>query len=321
MYRLGQFIRRRYDHFMTDSIREVYSRSSDADRCIESASAVLAGMYPPSERFRWNGDLLWVPAPVHSVPPQDDYLLNFDGKRYREEKDKERLKIQQSEAVKQMYEESVQEREILERELGYCFDKFTVFPAVYSTMAIEENSGLEMPSWYTPEFKNKITNLARRSFALGYASLRLRQMGFGHLIEDIVTKMEEVPIVDTESDAVSDLNQATNLPSEKNEYRIVQYSTHDWSLCGLIATLDIDNPNVPGFGASFFFELYVDVDEQGIAIGEKYLKIFYLNNTESKAPVEKMLPGCKLDSRGRLTLSNFREHIKHLLPKEGDLCP
>lgn len=319
MYKLGQFIRRRYDHFLSDSIREVYSRSSDADRCIESASAVLAGMYPPSDQFRWNNDLSWVPAPVHTVPAQDDYLLNFDGRKYKQERDAERLKIQQSEEVKKMYEESVLEREILERDLGYCFDKFTVFPAVYSTLGIEEKSGLEMPDWYTPEFKKKITDLARRSFALGSASLRLKQMQFGHLLKDMTSRMDQAPYQSRCSGIVSDLNQATNLPSEENEYRVIQYSTHDWTLTGFIETLGIENPATPGFGASFFFELYVDVDAEGAPVGEKYLKIFYLNNTETEAPVEKSLAGCRLDSQGRLTLSNFVEHFKHLLPEDDEV--
>lgn len=48
MFAIGQFLRDKYDGFLTDSIREVAARSSDEDRCIESAQLVLSGIYKPT---------------------------------------------------------------------------------------------------------------------------------------------------------------------------------------------------------------------------------------------------------------------------------
>ena len=51
MFTIGQFLRSRYDAFLTDSIREVAVRSSDRDRCIESTQLLLNGLYKPSGGF------------------------------------------------------------------------------------------------------------------------------------------------------------------------------------------------------------------------------------------------------------------------------
>ena len=51
MYRLGAYIRRRYEGFLGDSPREVHARSSAADRCLESVSLVLASLYKPEGRY------------------------------------------------------------------------------------------------------------------------------------------------------------------------------------------------------------------------------------------------------------------------------
>lgn len=51
MYRVGKFIRQRYqDYFKDLSPREVHIRSSAADRCLETVSLILAGAFPPEGR-------------------------------------------------------------------------------------------------------------------------------------------------------------------------------------------------------------------------------------------------------------------------------
>jgi len=51
MFELGKYIRKRYKKFLGTSPREVYIRSSEIDRCLESVSLVVAGLYPPKGRF------------------------------------------------------------------------------------------------------------------------------------------------------------------------------------------------------------------------------------------------------------------------------
>ncbi|XP_018904522.2 testicular acid phosphatase homolog isoform X3 [Bemisia tabaci] len=80
MFKLGRFLRRRYDGFLSVnySPAELKVISSDVDRCIMSAQLVLAGLYPPVGIQKWNADLLWQPVPVHSLPREcDDKALGL----------------------------------------------------------------------------------------------------------------------------------------------------------------------------------------------------------------------------------------------------
>ena len=76
-YLLGQFLRDRYSTLISDrySPKEVYVRSTDVDRTMESAMANLAGMFPPTATDKWNEQLNWNPIPVHVVPESSDYLI------------------------------------------------------------------------------------------------------------------------------------------------------------------------------------------------------------------------------------------------------
>lgn len=316
MFKLGKFIRRRYANFLSDSFREVYSRSSDVERCIESSNAVLAGLYPPSDRFKWSNELPWTPAPVHTVPAPDDYLLNEAGRRYINDVIREVLLIQQSDRVKQLYEESVEERKLLERELGYDYDSFYKFKCSYSTLDIEERAGLEMPKWYTPELKQRLYKFAGIGFALaGGGTERLMRIRCGHLIEDIISRMELSSVTEPKRKDKSEFTQPTNAPAEVCDRKVVHYSTHDSIMAALLESLRINEPCVPpGFGATLFMELYVDVDGQGQPISEKYLKIYHMDDTESEKPIEKHLPNCRLNEKNQLTLESFKEYVAHLLP-------
>lgn len=51
MYGVGQYLAGRYKGFLGQSPREVYIRSAGSDRCLESAQLLLAGLYPPVDRF------------------------------------------------------------------------------------------------------------------------------------------------------------------------------------------------------------------------------------------------------------------------------
>jgi hypothetical protein len=97
MFKLGKYIRKRYENFLGTSPREVHIRSSAADRCLESAALVLAAIYPPEGRYQyfifnsrknfltkksnkffrwqWNTELgkSWQPFPIQTEP------LPFDG--------------------------------------------------------------------------------------------------------------------------------------------------------------------------------------------------------------------------------------------------
>lgn len=323
MYKLGQFIRGRYEKFLSDNLREVYSRSSEVPRCVESARAVLAGIYSPTDKSKLNDFLSWNPAPVHTVPAPDDYLLNDAGRKYINEVLNEIHIVQNSEAVKKLYEDSVKERELLERELGYEYDMFYKFRYTYSTLDIEERNGLEMPAWYTPELKEKLYRFAGIAFGLaGGGTERLKKIRCGHLLDDLIKRMEMAPIGEPKAEELAcSLHPIDAISPESEDRKVVHYSTHDSIIASFLEALNINTPMPvpPGFGATFFIELYVDTNKSGLPVSERYMRLFYLDDTDSERPIEKRLPDCLLNEKGQLTLNNFKRYVGHLLPTNKQL--
>lgn len=73
-YHLGQYLRQRYDGFLQSDYSpfEVYYRSSDYNRTIESAQCNAAGMFSPKDKDLFVKDLKWLPIPIHTIPKYTD---------------------------------------------------------------------------------------------------------------------------------------------------------------------------------------------------------------------------------------------------------
>lgn len=70
LYNLGQWMRSKYGFTIGRKFENTASLvlSSFRDRCIMSAQALLAGLFPPSPEDMFLPDLAWIPVPVHSIP-------------------------------------------------------------------------------------------------------------------------------------------------------------------------------------------------------------------------------------------------------------
>jgi hypothetical protein len=61
---------------------QVYIRSTDFDRTLESAQANLAGLFP--EAAPGNPEADWKPIPVHTVPVSEDKVRGCLGRKRKE---------------------------------------------------------------------------------------------------------------------------------------------------------------------------------------------------------------------------------------------
>lgn len=73
-YEFGRFFRKRYAKFLPVTYNRsfVLIQSTDTDRTEMTASAFLAGAFPPDGKQIWNNNLAWVPIPIFSIPPNED---------------------------------------------------------------------------------------------------------------------------------------------------------------------------------------------------------------------------------------------------------
>ena len=79
-YRIGEMLRKKYNDFLGSVYRpsEVYAFSSDVDRTKESMQLVLASLFKPNDRLRWNSELNWIPVAYNTKPVKDDLILKAD---------------------------------------------------------------------------------------------------------------------------------------------------------------------------------------------------------------------------------------------------
>ncbi|VDN93238.1 unnamed protein product [Brugia pahangi] len=72
-YHLGKLLRQRYDGFLSKTFKtsEIYVRSTDINRTLMTANAVLQGLYPQTYHSD-NLSSVWHPIPVHTVQAEND---------------------------------------------------------------------------------------------------------------------------------------------------------------------------------------------------------------------------------------------------------
>lgn len=80
MFKVGLYLAKRYKNFLTSNPKEVHVRSSAKERCLQSTSMILAGIYPPKGRWQWDNETnlghLWQPFPIETVEFDKDNVSN-----------------------------------------------------------------------------------------------------------------------------------------------------------------------------------------------------------------------------------------------------
>lgn len=76
-YRLGQFIRNRYQSLLNETYErsQIFVRSTDVDRTLMSAQSNLAGLYPIVNST--DDGVPIQPIPIHTVAINTDFVCSF----------------------------------------------------------------------------------------------------------------------------------------------------------------------------------------------------------------------------------------------------
>ncbi|XP_039321638.1 testicular acid phosphatase [Saimiri boliviensis] len=273
---LGRFLRSRYEAFLSPEYRreEVYVRSTDFDRTLESAQANLAGLFP--EAAPGSPEAHWRPIPVHTVPVAEDKLLRFPMRscpRYHE------LLREATEATK--YQEA------LEGWTGFLtrLENFTGLSLVgeplrrawkvLDTLLCQQAHGLPLPAWASPEVLQTLAQISALDIGAHVGPPRAAekaQLTGGILLNAILANFSRV--------------QRLGLP-----LKMVMYSAHDSTLLALQGALGLYDGHTPPYAACLGFEFrrrLGDPDEDG---GNVTISLFYRNDSAHR-PLPLSLPGC-----------------------------
>ncbi|XP_059521883.1 testicular acid phosphatase [Myotis daubentonii] len=276
---LGRFLRSRYEAFLSPEYRreEVYVRSTDFDRTLESAQANLGGLFPEAGPGR--PEAAWRPIPVHTVPVTEDKLLRFPTRscpRYHE------LLREATEAPE--YQRALEGWTDFLAHLENCTGLSLVGEPlrrawkVLDTLMCQRAHGLPLPSWASPDVLQTLAQISALDIGAHVGPPRAAekaQLTGGILLDAILANFSRV--------------QRLGLP-----LKMVMYSAHDSTLLALQGALGLYDGHTPPYAACLGFEFrrsLGDLDDDDEDAGNVTISLFYRNDSTG-LPLSLSLPGC-----------------------------
>lgn len=311
-FHFGRGLRKLYVerlHFLSDFLGnkdEVYFRSTNMPRTIESLQQIIHGLYPISKC-----ESNTCPTVLIRNGKDENLLGNtYACKRL------ELLQVAFAKAAATTYNPS----------LARLDDKLSKYiqgnpvrvdgkpraSGIMDTVRAAIAHGIKVPA----EFQDKaivdtIERAVVNEWFAGYKTQEVRRLGMGRLLEDLTRKMQRK--VDL---------------GDRDPLKILVHSTHDTALAALCASLDVFDDQWPAFTAAITFELFRKTDNQGTSPAkfspfrkapapEHYVRMRYQNENMTLpicADEGKHLSG----SPEFCTLTAFRERVKELTPLDWD---
>ncbi|XP_051771038.1 lysosomal acid phosphatase-like [Ctenopharyngodon idella] len=290
-YELGQFLKKRYRGFLSESYNrhEIYIRSTDLDRTLMSAEANLAAMFPPSSSEEFIPGLKWQPIPVHTVPEDKDLLLPFPLRncpRYIQ-------LMNETENSDIFHKMTVTYKTFIEMVRNKTALKTVSVDSVwivYDTLFCESKHGKLPPDWVTPDVMETLKVLNDFSYQIMFGVYKRKEksrLQGGLLLDQIIKNL---------SAAASD---------NKQKLKMMVYSAHDTTIVALQEALGVFSGLQPPYASCHLIELHQEEN------GMFSVEMFYRNDSTVE-PYAVTLPGCSQ----RCPLQSFVRLTRDVIPQD-----
>lgn len=279
LYELGAFIRSKYDALLPENYhpKDIYVRSTNTDRTLTSAQAVMLGVY---QNRTCHSHIPYQIVPVHTIKKSTDKLLRFSATcpRAKEELDRVLAKLQ---SEMPQYDPVLK---ILSKGTGFDIKNVADVADVYGTLYIEELKGMKLPAWTKAVYPDKMKEMNQMWYGITCYSELLRKLRGGPLLKEMIHHME--------------------MKSEGGSARRwYEYSGHDHSVSTLLCTLGVYDKVWPDYTATAFVEL---IQEDG----KDYVQVSYKNPPSEDRVLQ--IKGCaKL-----CPLAEFKKLMEPYLPDD-----
>nr|XP_018905785.1 PREDICTED: prostatic acid phosphatase-like [Bemisia tabaci] len=269
MYKLGKFLRLRYDSLLSTTYKpaEIFVSTFCTDRVIMSGQLVLAGLYPPVGIQIWKTDLLWQPIPIHSMPDSCDDMFHVT-KRCKLLSDETK---QRDLVIKKKLEDHQEFLAYLSKYTGLDVKNASHLSGLFDNLSVVEQQGLTLPQWTRDVYPKKLESLANLEFMELFKTQTMIKLESGVLINEIVSNMVR------KTDASKNFERMLNLYPASDRILIRLWR-------GLNMTQEITSK--PYYGAALFIELH--------EIDKKYrVKILHKKGTTDDELTTLKIRGCE----------------------------
>ncbi|XP_005987003.1 lysosomal acid phosphatase [Latimeria chalumnae] len=293
-YELGEMLKQRYNELLNASYerRQIYIRSTDADRTLMSAEANLAGMFPAEGVQVFKPNFTWQPIPVHTVPLSEERLLRFpimECKRYELLLDE----TKKSPKYVNVTRENLPLLKMVANETGLPGIPLNSVWSVYDTLFCEHVHNFTLPAWATPAVMEKLKQL--KDFSFVYL--------FGIYKQEEKCRLQGGLFL---KHMLKNLSEAANV-SAPQDLKLIMYSAHDTTLVAIQMALNVYNGRQPPYASCHIFELHQEDN------GSFTVEMFYRNES-GKEPYPLRLPNCAQ----RCPLEDFIRITRSVVPNDWE---
>ncbi|MFH4977097.1 hypothetical protein AB6A40_003806 [Gnathostoma spinigerum] len=289
-YRLGEWLRQRYSGFLKPQVEpgEIYVRSSDYNRTLMSAQALLAGLYPANNDNSLSDRLKWWPLPVHTVRRATDEVLYDEIECPKA--DREFQRIMSTEPVLKVENENAALIKLIAEKSGYDDFHMRKIWWIYDPLMAQRyhNDTHPFPSWVNETVWDGIVQLYNKVMYFCYSSNLFVRLHGGMLRREIRNRLDRI-------------TQNVTNRSEK----MYAYSAHDLTVAPFLASMGIRPQIFPLYSTVVLLELH-SVNNEFI------LKLFFKNTTDSPLLYEFPIVDCGSPCK----IEQFLPAIDKYIPKD-----
>lgn len=250
-----------------------------------SVALVLAALFPPvGTPLEWNKGLDWQPVPYTFESLDQDKLLlvRIPCPRYHEALEE----VFNFPHVKEYLESNKQLMQELTEITGLDIKTPDDVQSLYSTLKAEKEYGIELPTWTSKYFPEKLQNLTDESYILNVYTDELKRIKGGPFLKKT-------------------LNEWKNAKLSKKQPKIFVYAGHDGSVVNILSAFNVWKPQFPDYAIMGVFELY-----ENTVSGEWVVQI--LSKLPDKSPDILTIPGCE----ALCSVEKLESLLKNHIPKD-----
>lgn len=265
MFRLGNYIRKRYQTFLTNNTSEVQARSIALNRCINSLLVVLAGMYPALDNSTQIVEgLEWQPIPISMKPLEQDPVLFTESWCPRENPIWPTFR--KGPIIQKLNEDNQDFFKMISEKSGRRIKDFVDASHYQDDLLVHKVENMPLPEWLTDDIYEKLESFTDLLYTYKSIDPLQQRLRGGPFIQEAINVLSK-----NESEIIR-----TGAQDDEDEapHKLYIYAAKRYPISLVLSAMNVFNNRSPLAGASLFFELHEFK-------GNDYFRLYHLNDSDS----------------------------------------
>ncbi|VDM32737.1 unnamed protein product [Hydatigera taeniaeformis] len=273
LFLLGKWLRNKYSSFIDRNynVSTFRMRSSDLDRSLMSAEAMMAGFFHRSNSSLSKYGLHWRPIPTHTVPTTTDTLLSFQPCPRMAQRREELLQSKEGIDLFKQHKKTIDHVGT-----SYGIKNITLIDiwGIADDLFCLRSHNASLPKWCTQDVFQELDTITNKLFRLLYTDQEILKLAVGVFLKDTFDRMDEYIHKNT--------SEFSSLES------FLAYSAHDTNVAPLLNALgayaDWDRPQYAALIAMELLAPRTDALPNGGHLLRLYYKRGWKDETGSYVP-------------------------------------